>query len=111
VLKAHGTSDQTGADAVVPESSKIAEGAERKEIKQSRDGKLMIVTLNLEATSLDASLPRALFSLPAGFGGQNVYEAAPDGQHFLVGDIAASPEPLTVILNWRAMLKKGAAAP
>jgi Tol biopolymer transport system component len=78
---------------------------------QSRDGKLMLVTLNLAETSLDASLPRELFALPAGLAGApNPYEAAPDGQRFLTGDIAASPEPLTVIVNWPALLKKGAAA-
>jgi serine/threonine protein kinase len=59
--------------------------------------------------SLEASLPRELFALPAGLVGQSVYEAAPDGQQFLVGGVAASPEPLTVIVNWPAMLKKGAA--
>jgi hypothetical protein len=38
------------------------------------------------------------------------YDAAPDGQRFLV---RATPgqagEPLTVIVNWPALLKKGAA--
>jgi dipeptidyl aminopeptidase/acylaminoacyl peptidase len=78
---------------------------------QSRDGKLMLVTLTPAGTSLDASLPRELFALPVGIAGPNPYEATPDGQRFLVSDIAASPEPLTVIVNWPALLKKGAAAP
>jgi len=38
-------------------------------------------------------------------------DVAPDGQRFLVNDLAASPEPLNVIVNWPALLKEGAAAP
>jgi serine/threonine-protein kinase len=77
----------------------------------SRD-KLMAVTLKPAGTSLEPSLPRELFPLPTGFGvAGSPYEAAPDGQRFVISDIAASPEPLTVIVNWPALLKKGAAAP
>jgi Tol biopolymer transport system component len=82
----------------------------------SRDGKLMVAPLKGGRTSLEASLPRELFALPASLGGLGLngprpYEVAPDGQHFLASDIAAGPEPLTVIVNWQALLKKGAAAP
>jgi Tol biopolymer transport system component len=79
---------------------------------QSRDGKLMLVTMTPTGASLNASLPRALFALPVDIvRGPNPYEAAPDGQRFLVSDVAPSPEPLTVIVNWPALLKKGAAVP
>ena len=77
----------------------------------SRDGKLMVVTLKPAGTSLEPSLPRELFQLPTNSLSGTAYEAAPDGQRFLANDIAASPDPLTVIVNWPALLKKGAAAP
>jgi hypothetical protein len=32
-----------------------------------------------------------------------------DGQHFIPSDMAASLEPLTVIVNWLGLLKNGAA--
>ena len=75
----------------------------------------MLVPLKLRGVSLEAMPPRELFALPAGFGslainGPPPYEVAPDGQHFVASDIAASSEPLTVIVNWPALLKKGAAA-
>jgi dipeptidyl aminopeptidase/acylaminoacyl peptidase len=73
---------------------------------QSRDGKLMAVTLTPAAASLEASLPRQLFALPAIVSGPNPYEATPDGQRFLIPEPAASPEPLTVIVNWPSLLKK-----
>ena len=75
---------------------------------RSRDEKLMAVTLKSSGTLLDASLPRELFALPAGVSGPSLYEPAPDGQHFLVSDVGASPEPLVVIVNWPAQLKRGA---
>jgi Tol biopolymer transport system component/predicted Ser/Thr protein kinase len=76
----------------------------------SRDGKLMAVTLKLGGTSPEASLPRELFALQTdGFG--NAYEITADGQRFLVGGMAASREPLNVIIKWPELLKKGAGAP
>jgi dipeptidyl aminopeptidase/acylaminoacyl peptidase len=78
---------------------------------QSRSGKLMAVTLTPAGASLSASLPRELFPLPAGIVGPNPYEAAADGQRFLVDYPASKPEPLNVIVNWPALLKKGAPAP
>jgi dipeptidyl aminopeptidase/acylaminoacyl peptidase len=79
---------------------------------QSHDGKLMAVTLTPAGTSWKASLPRELFTLPIDIvRGPNPYEAAPDGQRFLVSDVAAGPEPLTVIVNWQSLMKKGATVP
>ena len=76
----------------------------------SRDGKLMLVRLTPLGTGLEASLPQELFALPASVtSGPNPYEVASDGERFLVSDIAASQEPLTVIVNWPTLLKKGAA--
>jgi hypothetical protein len=73
--------------------------------------KLMAVSLKLNADSVEPSAPRELFPLPADDIGITPYEVAPDGQRFLV---RATPQqaaqPLTVIVNWPALLKKGAAA-
>jgi hypothetical protein len=77
----------------------------------SRDGKLMVVTLKPAGASLNVSLPHELFPLPiGGVMGPNPYEATPDGQRFLVSEPAGSLEPLTVIVNWQALLKKGTTA-
>jgi Tol biopolymer transport system component len=79
----------------------------------SPDLKLMAVSLKLGADSAEPSAPRELFPLPAVDTGFTPYDVAPDGQRFLV---RATPqqqaaEPLTVIVNWPALLKKGLAAP
>jgi dipeptidyl aminopeptidase/acylaminoacyl peptidase len=78
----------------------------------SPDFKLMAVSLKLGPDSVEPAAPRELFVLPAVDTGYPLYEAAPDGQRFLV---RATPqqqaaEPLTVIVNWPALMKKGAAA-
>ncbi|MGO9256832.1 MAG: hypothetical protein ACLQU1_11090 [Bryobacteraceae bacterium] len=77
----------------------------------SPDYRLMAVSLRLGANSVEPSAPRELFPLPADDIGYSPYEAAPDGQRFLV---RATPQhgaqPLTVIVNWPALLKKGGGA-
>jgi Tol biopolymer transport system component/predicted Ser/Thr protein kinase len=78
----------------------------------SPDNKLMAVSLKLGADAVQPSTPRELFRLPVDDNGASPYEAAPDGQRFLV---RAGPQragqPLTVIVNWPALLKKGSPAP
>ena len=78
----------------------------------SPDNKLLAVSLTLGADSLEPSTPRELFPLPAMEMGWSPYEVAPDSQHFLVraapGRVGA---PLTVIVNWTALLKKEIPAP
>jgi Tol biopolymer transport system component/predicted Ser/Thr protein kinase len=73
----------------------------------SPDNKLMVVSLKIGADSVEPSAPRALFTLPVTEIGWISYDAAPDGQRFLV---RATPgqagQPLTVIVNWPALLKK-----
>ena len=77
------------------------------------DHKLMTVSLKAAGDSIEPSAPRELFPLP-GFVGANVspYEATRDGQRFLVltGDEHAT-QPLTVIVNLPALLKRETAAP
>jgi eukaryotic-like serine/threonine-protein kinase len=78
----------------------------------SPDNKLMVVSLKLRADSVEPSVPRELFRLPPPtFGLGSPYEATRDGQRFLAltGQEQASP-PLNVIVNWPALLKKGATA-
>ena len=80
---------------------------------RSRDGKLMSVSLKPAGTTLEVAPPRELFAFDTStglFAAGASYEVAPDGQRFLTKEIATSPEPLNVILNWGALLKKGALA-
>ena len=77
----------------------------------SSDFKLMAVSMKLGADSVEPSTPRELFPLPAVESGFSPYDTAADGQRFLV---RATPQqqaaqPLTLIVNWPALLKKGAA--
>ena len=77
----------------------------------SPDNKLMVVNLKLRADSVEPSAPRELFPLPVVDMGLPPYDTTSDGQRFLV---RATPgqagQPLTVIVNWPTLLKKGAAA-
>jgi hypothetical protein len=77
----------------------------------SPDLKLMAVSLKLGADSIEPSAPRELFPLPADAIAWSPYDAAPDGQRFLV---RATPQqaaqPLTVIVKWPALLKNAPSA-
>jgi hypothetical protein len=69
----------------------------------------MVVDLKLTANSVEPSVPRELFRLPAVDTGYSPYDTTRDGRRFLV---RATPEheaakPLTVIVNWPALLKEG----
>jgi Tol biopolymer transport system component len=78
----------------------------------SPDNKVMVVSLKLGADSVEPSAPRELFSLPAIESGICAYEAAPDGQRFLVrATVGQAGQPLTLIVNWPALLKKPAGVP
>jgi eukaryotic-like serine/threonine-protein kinase len=76
----------------------------------SPDNKLMDATLKPGVDSVGASAPRELFALPAVDLGQFPYEVGPNGKRFLVlATPRNSVQPLTVIVNWPALLKKAAA--
>jgi hypothetical protein len=62
----------------------------------------MAVNLNLGPDSVEASTPRELFTLPP----QSNFEVSPDGARFLVNVPDPTPRPLTVIVNWPALLKQ-----
>jgi hypothetical protein len=76
----------------------------------SADGKLMAAGVKLGADSPAPSTPRELFAVGAlGRVGVSPYSVAPDGKRFLVAMPAAGSQPLEVVANWPALLKKGAA--
>jgi Tol biopolymer transport system component len=75
----------------------------------SADRKLMVAGVKLGADSPTLSTPRELLGVPtAGVG--SAYTVAPDGKRFLVATPAGGSQPLEVVVNWPALLKKGAAA-
>ena len=76
----------------------------------SADGKLMAAALKLGRDSVAPSTPRELFAVPVGTGNVSPYAVAPDGKRFLVQSPAGGSQPLEVVVNWPALLKKGAAA-
>jgi Tol biopolymer transport system component/predicted Ser/Thr protein kinase len=71
------------------------------------DNKLMAVDLTITADAVRPSAPRALFTLPIIDNGWSPYDTI-DGQRFLVRALPQQAPPLTVIVNWPALLKKGA---
>jgi hypothetical protein len=74
----------------------------------SGDSKLMAAELKLGQGRLEASPPHELFALaPAeAQAGSSPYDTAPDGQRFLVRTPVDTVRPLTVVVNWPALLKK-----
>jgi|KBSMisStaDraftv2_1062788.scaffolds.fasta_scaffold02569_10 eukaryotic-like serine/threonine-protein kinase len=77
----------------------------------SPDNKLMAVRLKLGANSVEPSTPRVLFSLSAVDNEIPPYDVAPDGRFLVRATTGQAGKPLTVIVNWPALLKKGAGAP
>ena len=75
-----------------------------KEIFYIFGGKLMAVDIKVAESGLVPSNPRLLFE-KSGAGG---FDVTGDGQRFLVLVPAeqSSPEPITVLLNWAADLKR-----
>jgi Tol biopolymer transport system component len=78
----------------------------------SRENKLMVVNLKLGSDTLEISVPRELFELPLASPAGPTYQPSRDGQRFLVlTSPEATPQLLNVIVNWPALLRRGAAAP
>jgi len=65
-----------------------------------------------EGPIFKAGSPKPLFQLPVtgvyNYAALHVFrwDTAPDGQRFLINTAKTSSEPLTVVLNWTAELKK-----
>ncbi len=72
----------------------------------SAEGKLMVTSLTLGADSVVPSAARELFVVSVGMPGQP-YAVAPDGKRFLVLTPTGGSQPLEVVVNWPALLKKG----
>jgi hypothetical protein len=69
----------------------------------------MSVSLKLTTGSLEPLTPHALFPLLVTDTDVSPYDAAPDGQRFLVMENADhAAQPLTAIVNWPALLTKAA---
>jgi hypothetical protein len=68
---------------------------------QSPDNKVMVVSITPRSQTLEVSPPRELFALPP----VSRFEVAPDGRRFLVTMQEQRPQPLTVIVNWPALMK------
>jgi eukaryotic-like serine/threonine-protein kinase len=73
---------------------------------QALDGQLMSVAVNLDSDTPDLSEPRVLFPLPTIYNAAYSYDAAPDGQRFLVVAPSSAQEQssLSVVMNWRAAI-------
>ena len=74
------------------------------------DGKLMSVPVKAGAT-FEASPPQPLFAIRTNplVNLRQQYAVSADGQRFLVSEVAGelgSQSPMTVVLNWPALLKK-----
>jgi hypothetical protein len=75
----------------------------------SPDSMLMSVSLKPGTGSLEPSAPHALFPLLVIDTDVSPYDAARDGQRFLVLETAEhAAQPLTVIVNWPALLNRAA---
>jgi eukaryotic-like serine/threonine-protein kinase len=71
------------------------------------DGRVMSAGIGIRGSEVDIGAVRPLFgTLPTNVG--YVYDVSPDGQRFLaiIPDEQAAPEPLTLVQNWTAGLKK-----
>jgi hypothetical protein len=78
----------------------------------SPDGKLMVADVT-KGPTFKASIPRTLFQVPVAQIAHNAvsaqvfgWDVAPDGKRFLIDTATTSTEPVTVLLNWTAELKK-----
>ena len=78
----------------------------------SLENKLMVADLKLGAGTVESPTPRELFALSLRSVAGPTYQASRDGQRFLVlSSAVTAPQPLNVIVNWPALLKRGAVAP
>src|SRR5579859_1992497 len=73
----------------------------------SPDYKLMAADIREHATSLDVGSVHELFQAFPAYVATSFYDVAPDGKKFvMVSRTAQSSSPLTLVVNWPALLKK-----
>jgi hypothetical protein len=78
------------------------------------DGKMMSVSVDPGDASLKLTLPKPLFQTRLEFDSPfRQYDVSADGKRFLLAQPLeeSTSVPITVIVNWPALLKKGAGAP
>jgi serine/threonine protein kinase len=75
-----------------------------KELFYNSGGKLMVVDIRESGSRLEPGVPKLLFERS----GVGIFDASGDGQRFLIPVLLeeSSPEPITVVLNWTADLKR-----
>jgi hypothetical protein len=74
----------------------------------SLDNKLMAVSLKMGADTVEPSTPRELFTLPVVDNGYSPYDTTSNDPRFLVrATPGQAAQPLTVIVNWPALLREG----
>jgi hypothetical protein len=67
---------------------------------------VMAVSLKLGADSVEPFAPRELFALSPRYSlVPTSFQVTPDGQRFLVPVPDPTPRPLTVLVNWPALMK------
>jgi eukaryotic-like serine/threonine-protein kinase len=76
----------------------------------SLDGKLMAVDVTTNPT-FHANIAKPLFQTSMFYGDESApyvfrWDTAADGNRFLIDTVAQAAEPVTVVLNWRAGVKK-----
>ena len=72
----------------------------------SPNDKLMAVDLKLGKDSIEPSAPRELFALPTPTINFIPYDVSADGERFLVQAPPQQASPLTVIVNWPALVNR-----
>ena len=75
-----------------------------KELFYNSGGKLMAVDVKVSGSGFEPGVPKLLFEK----GGGSIFDVSGDGQRFLIPVLVeeSSPEPITVVLNWTADLKR-----
>ena len=70
----------------------------------------MAAAVNGQNSAFEVSAVRSLFDTraPSTINPRSAYDVSPDGQHFLVNTVAeeGAPAPITLVVNWPALLKK-----
>ena len=82
--------------------------ADGKEIvfHSAADGSPVAVDVSENGTAFQAGVPKQLFTAPAGVGD---WDVTADGKRFLMAvplGAKTADEPITVVLNWQASLRK-----
>ncbi len=99
--------DGTAVTGTTSVGARPAWRADGKEIIfRAANGSPMAVDVNGSGSEFQAGVPKQLFPAPAGVGD---WDVTADGKRFLMGVTPggqSADEPITVILNWQASLKK-----